>query len=48
MLNEATRNFIHNHLDADVRRLALQGGRNPEVDLPLALEQIAGWQKARG
>lgn len=47
MLNEATRNFIHNHLDADVRRLALQGGRDPEVDLPLALEQIAGWQKAR-
>ena len=47
MLNEATREFIRQHLDADVRRLALQGGRDPEVDLPLALEQIAGWQKAR-
>lgn len=47
MLNEATRDFIRLHLDADVRRLALQGGRDPEVDLPLALEQIAGRQKAR-
>ena len=47
MLNEATRNFIHQHLEDDVRQLALQGGKNPEVDLPLALEQIAGRQKAR-
>ena len=47
MLNEATRNFIHQHLEDDVRKLALQGGRDPEVDLPLALEQIAGRQKAR-
>ena len=47
MLNEATRDYIRQHLDADVRRLALQGGRDPEVDLPLALEQIAGRQKAR-
>ena len=47
MLNEATRNYIHQHLEADVRQLALQGGRDPEVDLPLALEQIAGRQKAR-
>ena len=47
MLNEATRNFIHQHLEDDVRQLALQGGRDPEVDLPLALEQIAGRQKAR-
>ena len=46
-MNEATRNFIHRHREADVRQLALQGGRHPEVDLPLALEQIAGWQKAR-
>lgn len=47
MLNEATCDFIRQHLEADVRRLALQGGRHPEVDLPLALEQIAGRQKAR-
>ena len=30
-----------------MRRLALQGGKHPEVDLHYALEQIAGWQKAR-
>lgn len=47
MLNEATRDFIRRHLDADVRQLALQGGRDPEVDFPIALEQIAGRQKAR-
>jgi hypothetical protein len=47
MLNEATRDFIHQHLEADVRQLALQGGRDSGVDLPLALEQIAGRQKAR-
>lgn len=47
MLNEPTYDFIHRHLEADVRRLALQGCRNPEVDFSLALEQIAGWQKAR-
>ena len=39
-MNEATRNFIHRHREADVRQLALQGGRHPEVDLPLALEQV--------
>ena len=47
MQNEATRDFIHQHLEADVRQLALQGAKDPEVDLPWALEQIAGWQKAR-
>lgn len=46
-MNEATRHFIHRYLEADIRKLALQGGHHPEVDLPLALEQIAGWQKAR-
>ncbi len=46
-MNEATREFIRRHREADVRQLALQGGRDPEVDLPFALEQIAGWQKAR-
>ena len=47
MQNEATRDFIHQHLEADVRQLALQGAKDSEVDLPWALEQIAGWQKAR-
>ena len=30
-----------------MRRLALQGAKYPEVDMHDALEQIAGWQKAR-
>ena len=52
VLNEATRDFIRQHLEADVRQLALRQPKNSnggatEVDLPLALEQIAGWQKAR-
>ena len=46
-MNQATIDFIREHADADVRQLALQGTRNPEVDLTFALEQIAGRQKAR-
>ena len=47
ILNGPTRVFIHRHLGADVRHLALQGCKDPEVDFSLALEQITGWQKAR-
>ncbi len=46
-MNQATINFIHEHAEADVRQLALQGTKNPEVDLSFALEQIAGRQKAK-
>ena len=46
-MNQATIDFIREHADADVRRLALQGAKNPEVDLPFALDQIAGRQKAK-
>ena len=46
-MNQATIDFIREHADADVRRLALQGAKNPEVDLTFALEQIAGRQKAK-
>jgi len=46
-VNQATIDFIRQHTDDDVRQLALQGGRYPEVDLTYALEQIAGRQKAR-
>lgn len=46
-MNQATIDFIRQHTDDDVRQLALQGGRYPEVDLTYALEQIAGRQKAR-
>lgn len=47
MTNQATLDFIQQHRTDDVRRLALQGAKHPEVDLHYALEQIAGWQKAR-
>ena len=46
-MNQATIDFIREHADADVRRLALQGAKNPEVDLTFALDQIAGRQKAK-
>ena len=46
-MNQATIDFIHEHAEADVRQLALQGTKNPEVDLIFALEQIAGRQKAK-
>ena len=40
-MNEKTRHFIETNLNADIRQLALQGSKDPEVDLPLALRQIA-------
>ena len=45
--NQATLDFIRQHFQADVRQLALQGCRNPEVDMTYALQQIAGRQKAK-
>ena len=39
--------FIKQHREDDVRQLALQGGRYPDVDMTFALQQIAGWQIAR-
>ena len=47
MLNEATRQFVSLHGDDDVRRLALQAHTTPDVDLPMALDQIRGRQTAR-
>lgn len=46
-LNKDTCDFIRQHRMDDVRQLALQGCRNPEVNLREALVQIAGWQQAR-
>ena len=46
-MNKATKDFIREHADADVRQLALQGKKNPEVDMTYALEQIAGRQKSK-
>lgn len=39
--------FIAANRNGDIRNLALQQKRWPEVDMPFALDQIAGWQKAR-
>ena len=47
LINEQTRDFIRQHEQDDVRRLALQGVRDAEVDLAQALQQIAGRQTAR-
>ncbi len=42
-----TQEFIALHASDDVRRLALQAPRYPDVDMPYALDQIAGRQTAR-
>ncbi|MBR1630854.1 MAG: SAM-dependent methyltransferase, partial [Paludibacteraceae bacterium] len=47
MLNEATWNFVRQHLDDDVRRLALQVRPEQGVDLKQALQQIEGRQLTR-
>ena len=47
MTNTATTRFINRFANADVRDLALRAARFPDVDMPFALEQIAGRQKAR-
>ncbi len=46
-MNEATRLFALAHANDDVRRLALAGCRDAEVDLTAALQQIQGRQTAR-
>ena len=38
--------FIREHRHDDVRQLALQAARYPDIDMPQALQQIAGWQTA--
>ena len=45
-MNEATRNYVRQHADDDVRKLALRGS-NEGVDLTVALQQIQGRQAAR-
>ena len=47
LINEKTWDFIRQHANDDVRELALQGAKNAEVDLQMALQQIAGRQTAR-
>ena len=47
LINESTWQFIRKHANDDVRKLALQGSKEADVDLPMALQQIAGRQTAR-
>ena len=47
LVNKKTWEYIRQHADDDVRKLALLGCRDVEVDLTMALQQIAGRQTAR-
>lgn len=42
-----TVNFIRAHREENVRELALHTPKDEQIDLPFALDQISGWQKAR-
>lgn len=42
-----TAEFICEYRERDIRQLALQANRFPDVDMPYALDQIQGWQIAR-
>lgn len=46
VMNDKTREFVAMHRDEDARELALKAKRVDGLDLPLALDQIAGWQIA--
>ena len=46
-MNEQTQCFIRENANKDIRTLALSGSKYPDVDMPFALDQIAGRQTAR-
>ena len=46
-ISEATLQYVRTHVADDVRQLALRGCKNEAVDLPFALQQIEGRQKAK-
>lgn len=46
-MNDKTRDFIEQNLNADIRQLALKRCRDKDVDLDAAIRQIAGRQTAR-
>ena len=46
-MEEKLRQFISQHKNDNVQQLALQAHKFADIDLPFALNQIAGWQKAR-
>lgn len=43
---QATQEFIRKHINDDVRTLALQAAKYPDVDMSVAVQQIAGYQIA--
>ena len=45
--NEATRLFISQHANDNIRTLALAAHGKSDIDLPFALDQISGRQSAR-
>ena len=47
MMDEKTIQFVREHREEDVKALALRVRRDGDIDLPLALDQIQGWQTAR-
>ena len=46
-MNQITKDFILQHQEEDVRKLAFLGNKYPDVDMPFALDQIQGRQMAR-
>ena len=46
-INESTKQYISAHASDDVARLALHPSKDPQVDMAVALQQIAGRQKAK-
>ena len=46
-INEPTQQYISAHASDDVARLALHPSKDPQVDMAVALQQIAGRQKAK-
>ena len=47
IINERTHQYIISHATDDVAQLALHPSKDPQVDMPMALQQIAGRQKAK-
>ena len=45
MINQATLDFIRQHKDDDVRKLAFLASKYPDVDMPFALDQIRGQKR---
>lgn len=46
-MDHSTRLFIIEHIQEDVRQLALQGKKYPSVDIPFAVNQISSCQKVK-